>query len=201
MRRILVSICFLFLLLFSGRAQAAVDIGVSVGDEGIRSFYLAVGDYYRVPEREIIIIRERRVPDDEIPVVLFIAHRVGVAPAVIIDLRLGGISWMDIIVRYRLTPEIFYVPVRVGPPYGKAYGHYMNRPQREWRALVLSDAEVVNLVNLRFISEHYGYPPEEVIKMREGGRGFVSINKDVKAKKTPGKQKEAPGKGKGTGKK
>ena len=43
------------------RTEAAVNIGVSIGEEGLRGFYLAVGDYFRVPEREVIIVRERRM--------------------------------------------------------------------------------------------------------------------------------------------
>jgi hypothetical protein len=80
----------LFFLLPSSNSEARVDLGISIGDEGLRGFYLAVGDYYSVPEREVIIVRERHVPDEEIPVVFFIARMARVRPATIIDLRLGG---------------------------------------------------------------------------------------------------------------
>ena len=51
------------------------DTGVSPGDEALNGFLLAVGDYYRIPQKEIIIIRERGIPPYEIPVALFIAKR------------------------------------------------------------------------------------------------------------------------------
>ncbi|MBU4321448.1 MAG: hypothetical protein L6246_06070 [Thermodesulfovibrionales bacterium] len=172
------------------QAKASVDIGVSIGDEGLRGFYLAVGDYYRVPQREVVIIRERGMPYEELPVVYFIAGRARVAPEIIVNLRLGGMSWMDITLRYGLSPEIFYVPVRVGPPYGKAYGYYMNKPKKEWKKIVFKDSDIINLVNLKFTSEHYKYSPNEVIKMREKGKNFVVINDEIKKGKKEHKVKD-----------
>jgi hypothetical protein len=35
-----------------------VDLDISFSDGKVRSFYLAIGDYFRVPEEEIIIIKK-----------------------------------------------------------------------------------------------------------------------------------------------
>ena len=158
-------------------AQTAFSVSASIGD-----FHVAVANYYRVPEREVIVIRERRIPDDEIPVVLFIAQRASVSPQRIIDLRLRGDSWWDISVRFGLGPEVYYVPVAVapGPPYGRAYGHYKKHPRNQWKVIVLNDADIVNLVELRFLSEHYHVAPERIIEMRGRDRDFVAINADVR---------------------
>jgi len=211
---LLIVLAFVFLSPVSS-SEAAVDLGVSIGDEGLRGFYLAVGDYYRVPEREVIVVKERHIPDEEIPVVFFIAQRARVRPATIIDLRLRGKTWMDITLHFGLSPEIFYVPVRevvvTGPPYGKAYGYYKKKPRKEWRKIVFDDDDVINLVNLRFISKHYSYEPEKVIKLREGGKNFTVINEEVAKEKKGGKEKikekgengkeKHKGNGKGKGKK
>jgi len=183
------------------RAEAGVDLGISIGEEGLRGFSLSVGDYYRVPQREIVIIRERGIPYEEMPVVLFLAGRAHVAPGVIVDLRLRGMSWMDITFHYGLSPEIYYVPLRTapGPPYGRAYGHYKKWPRKEWKKVRLGDDDVVNLVNLKFASEHYGRSPEEVIKMRSEGRNFVVINEEIKRGKGQKEKGEKHG-GKGKGK-
>ncbi len=191
--RILLIILALIIFFPMSNAKAYVDVGVSVGDEGLRGFYLAVGDYYRVPEREVVIVRDRHIPHEEIPVVFYLAQRAHVRTAAIIDLRLAGKSWLDISLHFGLGPEIFYVPVRetvvIGPPYGKAYGHYKKKPKKQWRTIVLSDADVVNLVNLRFISDHYKYEPEKVMKLREKGKNFVAINGEVIKEKKGGKEK------------
>ena len=195
----------------SNQCRADVDIGLSIGDGGIKGFYLAIGEHYKVPQKQIVVIRERKIPDEELAVVFFLAQRAEVAHGVVIKLRLGGKSWMEISAHFGLTAEIFYVPVKraPGPPYGKAYGHFKNKKKNQWATIRLTDAEVVNFVNLKFISEHYGYSPDDVIKMREKGNSFVAINAEVK--KNKGQEKKKSGqlatkekpkdKGKGKGKK
>lgn len=159
------------------RAQTAVSVSAQIGD-----FHLAVSNYYHVPEREVVVVRDRRVRDDEIPVVFFIAQRARVAPSTIVDLRLRGLSWWDISVRYHLGADAYYVPVAVapGPPYGRAYGYY-KKPRAQWRTIVLADADVVNLVELRFLSEYYHVPPERVITLRGGHTDFVAVHREVSA--------------------
>ena len=110
---------------------------------------------------------------------------------------------MDITLRYGLSPEIYYVPISVspGPPYGKAYGYYKNKPRKEWKKIVFKDSDIINLVNLKFTSEHYKYSPNEVIKMREEGKNFVVINDEIKKGKKKHKVKDKElGKERGDGK-
>jgi hypothetical protein len=105
------------------------------------------------------------------------------------DLRLSGRSWMDITLHFGLGPDIYYIPVKevYGPPYGRAYGHYKNKHRKDWRKIRLIDSEVVDLVNLRFMSEHYGRPPEDVMRMRSSGKSFIVINDEFRRGK-PGKE-------------
>ncbi|RJR51693.1 MAG: hypothetical protein C4576_03370 [Desulfobacteraceae bacterium] len=182
---------FPFALFLNGPAHAQqVDMGVSIGSEGFRGFYMSVGDYFRVPEREVIVIRDRGIYPDHVPVVLYLSQMARVRPDVIVDMRLGGLSWLDITVRLGLGPEIYYVPVKVvrsGPPYGKAYGYYKKHPRGDWHHIKFSDREIVDQVNLRFLSEHHGYAPERIMNMRSGGRDFVTINHEVNRSKGKGK--------------
>jgi hypothetical protein len=128
---------------------------------------------------------------------------------------------MDITLRYGLSPEIYYVPVKVakvGPPYGRAYGYYKTHPRHEWKKVVLPDDDVVNLVNLKFASDYYGYAPERVMQLRGEGQNFVAIHdhfkkerhgKNGKGKDSDrddddrdrGKGKDKDDRGKGKGKK
>lgn len=166
----------------AAHSETRMDIGASIVNGDVRGFYFALGEYFRVPEREIVVIRDRHIPDYDVPVVLYIAQRARVAPGAVIDLRLSGMSWMDITLHFGLGPDIYYVPVKqvYGPPYGNAYGHFKHKPRKQWRSIRLADDEVVNLVNLRFISERYGHPPEEVMRLRSGGRSFVDINDEIR---------------------
>lgn len=180
------------------RSSAGVNLGVSIEDGKLTGFYLAVKEYYRVPEKEIVVVRQRHIPDEEMPVVFFIAKRAAVSPSSIIAMRLKGRSWMEITLQFGLDPEIYYVPVRrevSGPPYGKAYGHFKHghkhkRGKREDRYRAsLGDDDIVNFVNLKFMSEHYKLQPEDVIEMRSRGRNFVSINEDIKRHRRSAKLK------------
>src|SRR5512139_464551 len=97
---------FIGLLLIQGAAAAQsrnVDVGMSIADGRVRSFYLAIGDYYGVPPPQVVDLRERyRYPDEDFPVVYFLAARAHVAPAAIISLRMQRVSWLDITFRLRL---------------------------------------------------------------------------------------------------
>ncbi|HWR88780.1 MAG TPA: hypothetical protein VN260_00845, partial [Dissulfurispiraceae bacterium] len=121
----MVSLIFLLFIalaapLLPAPSEAQVDMGLSVGDEGLRSFYLAVGNYYHVPQTEVTFVYERGIPHHELPVVFFLARQAHVPPSAVIDLRLNRYSWADITFHYGLSPEIYYVPVTItpGPPYG-----------------------------------------------------------------------------------
>lgn len=201
---IFVALISLMFLGLTGHAETDFDLDISIGDNGLKGFYLSIGEHYRVPQREVIIIKERGIPDDEIPVVIFIAKRAHVAPVEIIDLRLHGRSWSFITLHFGLSPEIYYVPVKTevkGPPYGRALGYYKNKPRKEWKKIVLRDDDVINLVNLKFISEYHGYQPEEVIKIREHGKDFVVINDEFKKEKIKKGEKEEKSEGHGKEKK
>jgi hypothetical protein len=178
------------------QAETRVDIGASIVSGDLRGFYLSLCEYYQVPEREVVVLRARYIPDYDIPVVLYIAQRARVAPGVVVDLRLAGHSWMDITLRFGLGPDIYYVPVQrvYGPPYGNAYGHYKNKNRNDWHTIRLADDDVVNLVNLRFISERYGHPPEEVMRMRSAGGSFSAINDELRRNRGE-KEFHVPGRG------
>jgi len=176
---LLKKLALLFLpLLLTSVGSAQISGGISFNDDGLKSFYLAVGETYNVPEREVIIIRERRIPDEEIPVVFFFANRAHVRRDEIVELRLAGRSWMEITLLYHLDPAIFYVELigDPGPEYGRAYGHWKH-PRREWRDIRFEDDDIVKMVNLRFVSNHYGIKPDEVVKLRREHGDFVKVTR------------------------
>jgi len=191
---VLVIISLLVVWPAANHSRADIDVGLSIGDGGIKGFYLAIGEHYKVAEKKVVVVKKKEIPDEELPVVFFLACRAEVAPEVIIKLRVGGKSWMDISTRFGLTAEIFYVSLKQkpGPPYGKAYGHFKNRPKSKWSTIRLTDVEIVNFVNLKFISEHYGFSADEVIKMRAKGNSFVTINAQVKKNKGQAKKQSVP---------
>ncbi|HPD19523.1 MAG TPA: hypothetical protein PLF61_07655, partial [Candidatus Goldiibacteriota bacterium] len=100
-------------------------------------------------------------------------------------------TWMKIVSKLKLGPEIFYVQIDepvTGGYYGRIYKYYQ-QPKDRWRKIKLTDEEIVHCVNLHFISGYYGYKPIEVIKMRDSGKNFVVINNEIKVKKEHGEKK------------
>jgi hypothetical protein len=195
--------------LLAPNTQAQVSAGITLDKDGIRSFHLAIGDHFGVVEKEVAMVVERNVPEEELPVVFFLAKHAGVAPSVIVKLRLSGKSWMEITHRFGLTVDIFYVHFDKdpGPPYGNAWGHFKEKKKSQWKSINLVDVDIVNLVNLKFISERHGYTPTEIVKLRAQGHHFAAIHKHIKTKKEQKNKNKAiassekPQQGKGKGKK
>lgn len=165
----------------AGWASAQVQVGVSVGGGG-DSFHLAIGSYYHAPQDQLVVCQQRHIPEEEMPVVFFVAQKAHVAPGVIINLRAGGAPWVNIFQRYNVNPRVLYVPVRgrVAGPYAGYYAYY--RGDRRAR---LVDADIVNMVNLRFASDYYHRTPAEVMKLRVSGRNYRDIHSHYRPSPQP----------------
>ena len=185
MRRLLILIpAFACLCAFTAASSRAdVNLGVSIGDGGVKGFYLEVGEFFKAPQTDVQFVREARYSDDELTVILYISQRTGIRPEAIIQLRRLKKTWCEIAVHYGMSPAMFYVPLSYdpGPPYGKAYGHYKKRGKSEWKKIVLDDEDVINLVNLRFVSGYYKVPADDVVKARCSGKSFSAIGKEIKS--------------------
>ena len=165
------------LVLSAGRLSAQVQVGLSVSDGQVRNFSLAIGDYYQVPEREVVVVRERGIPEEEVPVVYFIARHSHYQPDAIIRMRLRGESWAQVSDDCGVPRDAYVVEGVSGPPYGNAYGYYKHHPRR----VVYDDEAIVRSVNVRFLADRYNCAPAEVVRMRGNGRSFVALNDDFRA--------------------
>ena len=161
-------------------ANAQVQAGAVFSGDGLRSFYFAIGNYYQVPEREVVVVRERALPPDEVPVVFYVARQCRVEPTVIVDLRRRGMSWADISFRFHQTPDIYYF--RGGPPYGRAHGYWKNHPPR--------DAEVVEAVNVHFLSEYHHVSPDMIREERSRRANYAFVAENVEARSKPHEERE-----------
>jgi hypothetical protein len=166
-----------------GLAEAGSNLYSVTEEAEVRDFYTAVSEYYRIPEREIMVVHEQHVSDEEIPVLLFIARKARVPYAGVLNLRMNGKSWMEITRYYRLDPDIYRFQVKKAARrnYGRGFGFYRNHGESDWKGEQLGDDEIVNLVNLRFMTRRYGYAPERIMRMRYYGRDFVSIHYEISA--------------------
>jgi hypothetical protein len=177
LKRIVVIGSLALLALAPTLVRADVSAGLSVNGQGLEDFYVNIGSFFQVPQAQVAIVRQRQIPDEEAPVVLFLAQQGHVSTDVIVNQRLGGMSWMDIALGLHLNAGTFYVPVTGDPggPYTSIYAHFKGK-KRRWKSIRLRDDEIVNLVNLRFTTQRYGYRPDEVATLRTGGKHFYEIS-------------------------
>jgi len=152
-------------------AVTSVTSVTAVTPVRVSEYHLAASNYFRVSARDVAVIRDRRVRDEDLPVVLFIAQRASLSPSTVVDLRLRGFTWWDISVRYRLGAEAYFVPAAGIPAYG--------RPRNQWNTIVLSDADIVSLVNLKFLSEYYRVPANRVVDLRSRTGDFVAVQREI----------------------
>jgi len=173
------SIALLVGCLAASAPAADFDIGISGSERGIDGFTLSIGDYYHVPTRDIVVV-ERSIPRDELSVVYFLAGHAHRDVAFITDLRLRGLSWWDISIRLGLDPRTLYVIDSRrpwGPPYGKAYGYRSNGYHQ------LRDHEIVELVNVRFLSDYHRVSVDDIIDRRRKGERYYYIDDHYRGKK------------------
>jgi len=143
--------------------RADVRFGISADDSGLNGFYMSVSEYNRVPHRDVIAVRNHGIPDEELPVVFFLASKANVRPEAVYRLRLQRMSWMEVALRLRLNHDIFYT-------------------QRAYHRRGLSDIEIIRIVNINTISNYHNCRPEIVTDMRDRHMSFREIDSHFRNK-------------------
>lgn len=154
-----------------------LDVGISMENGKISHFYFSIGDYYRVPVERIIIIKKRYpfILEEEFPIVFLISQHCRVDPDIIIELRSRGYSWYNIMIHFGLYPErIFERYIIYDPPYGKAWGYYKYPKKR--KVIVFTDRDIIELTNIKFLTEYYREKPEIIIDYRKKYPKYIEVN-------------------------
>ncbi len=109
-------------------AQARFSFGLEFGTPPVNRFYVSLGEYYDVPYRDIFVMHEAGVIDEDMPVILYIYTHSQYSLRQIYSLRLRGATWENL-------SNWCGVPLyrdRGGPPFGNAYGYYDHGPGKRW---------------------------------------------------------------------
>jgi len=161
------------------RAETFYDVtmGLRLNDDA-RLFVNLTNEYFGPPQAvATTVIRRTRRPGDDFPAILLLARASKRSPEAILDLRLGGMSWGDIMVRLDLRPDFLFVGLDrdPGPPYGKAWGHYKQHPGKgKGKAqgkggFVISDRDFIELTKLQVTAGYFKVSPYTVIAERQKG--------------------------------
>jgi hypothetical protein len=141
------------------------------------NFYSALMDYYKVSDNSLANAKAGAVADDELAVDCFIAQRARVEPEAVTSLRNSNLSWMQVAFHYQLNPWVFYSFLRDFPSH-TAYESAYEKFKKPTLKINLTDAEIVNLANLKFLSEYYGRDPKDIVQKRIAGKSFRQINEE-----------------------
>ena len=175
--------------MLSSFARADVEVE-AVAAADVDAFHFAVATHYEVEKRVIVRVVDDGIPDQDTPVVFFVAREARVPHHKVVALRVSGKSWFEIATHFGIAPRVFYVDVDTRhPPYGRAVGHYKHRKRATWNEIVLSDGDVTALVHLKFLSAHHGWAPQQIVdlhvkqgihKLRKHPMAFVKFHSDYK---------------------
>jgi hypothetical protein len=164
---------FLAFLILIGLISSGVQ--AQIADASKDTLHTALRDYFKVTEDQIDSLLKTPVPDEEMPIVLFIAQRAGVDPGSVLVVWSSGLNWMQTAHHFGLNPWLFFIPIQgdlKNTPYLKPYHYFKDRNNR----VRLSDDDMINLVNLKFIAEQYNRDPKEIVQLRAQGQSFRAIN-------------------------
>lgn len=180
MRIFITSIVIVLFLILAGAVQTQPE-PPTVGTEGISRYESAAAAYFGVPQQEVSFIHQSGITHEEIPVVLFLAQHGHVTPSAIVDLNRRGMSWQAVTRHLGLDASIYHVDVSraPGPPYDNAMHTFTEAPETRWKFLALQDPDIINLVNLKFLTGHCHADPDRVMTIRGRGKSFIATHYEV----------------------
>lgn len=175
------------------RAGTSYNLGVNVVDGDVRGYYLGLSSYYGYDEPYIARLHHHyHIPYAEIPVVFYYARLLDLDPLIIVRLRVGGWRWYDIGRHYHLPPHVYYYALPSHYHHWGPIAPFYRYPRHDWGHIYLQDADVVELVNLRYVSHHYGYAPERYIDRRRHGHDHVYLDREIRHEHGPGRARFEP---------
>ena len=184
------------------RAALFYDVTLDLGlPDDARIFLNVTNDYFAPPPPVAVeLVRRCAVPEDDYPVILYLARASKRPPQEILRLRLDYLSWSDIMDRLSIPPSVLFVGIDrdPGPPYGKAWGYW--RKHRRGERMRLRDRDVVELVKLQVAARYQRVSPYTIVSVRQKGIDVEQYVAEKNRAKYPKVKGASRGKGKGHGK-
>ncbi len=189
---------FKFLILLA--LTALLVVGSVVADDDVTLEYvMAVGNYFDYDYDVVNDMLNSYVTAEELPVLFYVAQSAKADPIEIAKMRSDKNSWMDITSSYNLSPKVYYVMMAgkiKNPEFKTVYEKYHTVLTSQWDKIELTDNDIINLVNLRFIYKQHCYNPFEVMSMRSFGKSYVNIYHSIGELKEELLDREMAAKGK-----
>jgi hypothetical protein len=157
-------------------ATAATDLfydaslGLKISDDA-RFFLNVTNRYYGSQQQAVPVLERCPNPDQDFPVVMFLAQVSGKRADAVLSLRRKGISWSEVMVRLQVPPDRLFVGLDrdPGPPYGHAWGHYKQQRGEAKPRFDAEDRAVQDLVRLQIASGALRVSPYAIVSERQRG--------------------------------
>jgi hypothetical protein len=151
-----------------------------------QAYYDALSEYFEVSLDAIAGLQEQGVAIEELPVLILLADRAEIPVDKIGKNRAGGTSLMSITEECGLGANEFYIIFGAkfsSETYSPIFEKYRHVESAQEADVQFTDDEIVNLVNLKFISSVHDYSIFEVMAKRDIVNDFPRINELVKQAK------------------
>ncbi len=168
---------------FRGGEPAAAQTPQRTADASL--FYSAVSQHFQVGSQQVRQLVDGGLPPEDVVVLYYIAEHSLRQPGQLLADRKAGRSWRDVAIAAGLQPESFYYPISYSRgPFVNVYAlyHQLPRDRWSWDRLQLTDGDIENLVNLRFLAALGGRsmpdpnPTNTVQRLRAQGYDYVTIH-------------------------
>jgi len=136
---------------------------------------------YGVDKSVVTILGKMLDNNDDVSVCLYLHKKTSIHPQNIMGLKRKGMSWKQIMKSLKFEPdalftesgiyEIFGVPRKFKHSYGELK-KWQKDPSHE---MDLTDDDVRDLVQLRFIVRNFGVPPINVMRARNSGASWTNM--------------------------
>ncbi len=127
---------------------------------------------------------------DDVVVTFWVAQRAKMSPVRVATIRSQGDTWRDIAHVRSLGPRDFYVMISGNIP-SPRYSAIMDKfgfsapPSNDWNEVPLTDEDINDLINAKFVASAYDYSIFEAMTLRDEGMEFAQICTEI------GERKEA----------
>jgi hypothetical protein len=151
-------------------------------------YFSAVSNYFDISPENVDDILSTGIVDHDLPVVVFIAQKASVSMRGLAERKSAGESWSAIAANYNLSAVDFYKDLGdleiISKTFLPVYERFQTLPEEQWGTIVLSSTDIVNLVNMRFVSENVGVLPAPVMNAKDVCLKWVKIYHDFAASKS-----------------
>lgn len=169
----------LILLLATATSSAQVD---SVAADFTPGYLKAVSSYFGVPMKAAKAALTDGLKADELPVLFLISTNANASLKDAIAKRKDGQPWYKIAEAYGVKTSHFYVHLSkepIGDGFIKLFKKFEGLSRTEYDMVKLSDVDLINLANLRFMYKHYNYSQHLIMTWRSENESYVVVNQMV----------------------